>query len=77
MTIPSQQRLAELQAQRYQQGVRGSEAGGSGGAYNGSIQPALDMQASVSMSMPLPPSYKDLEIDPEELKYEKRIGMGR
>ncbi|PNH03484.1 Serine/threonine-protein kinase CTR1 [Tetrabaena socialis] len=70
MTIPSQQRLAAMQG-----GYIGGGGSHSGGGDSGSSP--LGLQPTLSASMPLPAAYKELEIDPSELTYNQRIGIGR
>ncbi|GLC38611.1 hypothetical protein PLESTB_000452300 [Pleodorina starrii] len=68
MTLPSRARL-----ERSQVGGGSQDAGAGAGA--GPLSP-LGLQPSLSVSMPLPPSYRDLEIPPEELTFQNRIGIG-
>jgi hypothetical protein len=53
----------------------GGGGGGSDGGGGGS--PPLTLQPTLSAGRPLPPSYRDLEIDPAELTLGQRIGIGR
>ncbi len=65
-TLPSQARLAMVAA----------AAAGGGHPSDGGATSPLALQPTLSASMPLPPSYKDLEIEPSELTFGARIGMG-
>lgn len=65
-TLPSQARLAMVAA----------AAAGGGHPSDGGAASPLALQPTLSASMPLPPSYKDLEIEPSELTFGARIGMG-
>ncbi|KXZ44278.1 hypothetical protein GPECTOR_70g509 [Gonium pectorale] len=71
MTLPSQQRLAAAVA-----GVAAHGGTGGGGSAGGADAGPLALQPSVSISMPLPSAYRDLEINPEELTFGQRIGFG-
>ncbi|GLI69747.1 hypothetical protein VaNZ11_014425 [Volvox africanus] len=67
MTVPSARRLERLQVPS----ATNPDAGGGAG-----LASPLGLQSSLSVSMPLPPSYRDLEINPDELTFKNRIGIG-
>ena len=77
MTIPSASRLAALQAAGAAAAAGGVSAVSDGGAAGVSSPLGLQPTLSVTSTMPLPPHYKDLEIDPKELTLGQRIGIGR
>ncbi|KAG2433495.1 hypothetical protein HYH02_012613 [Chlamydomonas schloesseri] len=77
MTVPSASRLAAMQAAAAAAAAGGVSAVSDGGAAGGTTSPlGLQPTLSVTSTMPLPPNYKDLEIDPKELTLGQRIGIG-
>ncbi|KAG2483816.1 hypothetical protein HYH03_017339 [Edaphochlamys debaryana] len=74
-TMPSSARLAALQASAAAALADGGGSVSGGGAADASGSGLL-LQPTLSASMPLPPSYKELEIDPGELTFGPRIGIG-
>ncbi|GIL51430.1 hypothetical protein Vafri_7415 [Volvox africanus] len=67
MTVPSARRMERLQVPS----VANPDAGAGAG-----LASPLGLQSSLSVSMPLPPSYRDLEINPDELTFKNRVGIG-
>ncbi|GIL86941.1 hypothetical protein Vretimale_15526 [Volvox reticuliferus] len=67
MTLPSARRMERLQVPS----VANPDAGAGAG-----LASPLGLQPSLSGSMPLPPSYRDFEINPDELTFKNRVGIG-